>query len=381
MIKRAVFVIWMHLLSLFNMFRSNLANELTLALCSGTVLVLFFHIFHNFISKHLNEVSILASYYVGNFFALFTVFAVSIFLGKRISFFFHSPKNTFSFLKSMGEEPRVLRVFQVVYLPFLILVIFVPFWSLVTYFFVAWFFWEKVLYFILCALLCSISSVSYRFKFNREENQKNLFELKRRSIQKALYDWRVKQILLRNKTSLFLIGSSFSLMFFLGFCHYLGVQDFFVFLLCFLSGLLTGTAICVQISEDFRSIWLERNAGISHHSYMKAVFQLCTALALLLILTVSFFYISSLFALNQSFDLISLLFLIKLCLLSCVPILLVNCIALQIDPRRPLVQSLVLLLISLFFCTALLINLAFLILFPFLFSYAKTSQNNRFYTI
>lgn len=381
MIKRALVVLWMHISSLFNMLKSNLANELTLALCSSTVLILFFYIFHNFISEQLNQVSGLASYYLGNFFAFFVLFSISIFMGKRINLFFHSPQNTYCFAKNIGEEPRVLLFFQVLYLPFFILVVYLPFWFIVTCFFVDWSFWEKIVYFSISVILCSITSMSHRFKSKIEKTQTKLFKLKSRSIQKALYDWRVRQMLLKNNLSLFLLGVSFGLMFFLGFCNYLGVQEFFVFLLCFLSGVLTGTAICFQISEDFRSIWLERNAGVSHHSYMKAIFQLSNVLALLLVFTVSFFYISSLIARSQAFDLISFLFLIKLCLLSCVPIWLVNCIALQIEPRRPFVQSIVLLLISLFLCTALLINLGFLILFPFIFSYAKTSQNNRFYTI
>ena len=239
--------------------------------------------------------------------------------------------------------------------------------------------------YVICLFICLLVSVFSYFSFayfsSFEKKEYKFFEIKEFAPERVLYVWRVKRIFYRERVFSFLLFSTFFCLFGVGFLGFKLQEDFFLMTASYALGFVLGSVICFQITEEFKSIWLERNAGVSHKNYMKSLQLLTHCIGLCGIGSLSLGLFLSFFLFGESFNGESFVFLVKAGALVYVPVWLVNCIALQLDPRNAQVQVIILFLLSLFLCTAIMINLLFILLCFGFHIYGQDSQKNRFYNI
>ena len=356
----------MHILCLVNMLRYNFANKITLFFCSFFIFSLFFHIFHQFIHRELSFLHGVARFYLINSFALTVFFVTAFFIGKKVYLFNKSPNSICCFLRRRGEDQTVLFLFKCMYIPSMILVLFLPFWLLVTYYFVSWSFFEKILYLLLSSAACFVGYFFLAIKSSFFKISSSLIILSKESVEQILYEWKLKRSFKKNSDSFIILLFALLLVSVLCFLFFFNINFFSLLLISYLAGFLIGGVCCLQISEDFRTIWLERNTGVSHKNYMHSVFSITKIYGLFGVCPIFFFSFISLAFKGYAFNIETLSKIIKLLLVFSLPIWLVNCIALQLDPRNIKVQMMVLFISSLFLCSAIAISPFFLILCPFL---------------
>lgn len=380
MVKQFLILLKMEFFSFLNKVRNNLATGVTVFLCSGVIFTLFVYIFHNFIETYLKDISLAAASLSRDYFGLLLILT-GFFLGVRVvRRFLYEERTILSFAANLGEDPGVLCLYKVFYSPFLFLSRFLPLYLLTYYLFGRWFLLEKREIFLFLSFAC----VSWVFTVQKQKTEKKSsrgkpFKLKQGTAEKALCFWRLKRLLSKRAASRTLLFCGGMLIFLVGLCFYFSLHRIFPLGLAFLAGLLAGFALLVQVGEDFKSVWLERSAGVSHEAYMKAIFQLSSIIVFFSGFLLFFTSVFGFFFTQKAFDLSFFVLLVRLFLLMGVPVFLVNVVALQIDPRKVVIQSLVLFVLSFFLCTAFLVHLSFSLLVPFILSYGQKSQQGRFY--
>ena len=145
--------------------------------------------------------------------------------------------------------------------------------------------------------------------------------------------------------------------------------------LLWLSGLMASYAILTYEAGALRSATYEKLAGMSHRDYLSALWMVVVGLAGLYFLSALTFALGSVM-LHQS---MTAGLALKSSLIAALPILLVPCLIFQVDARRPLLNTLVVLLTSLFVGTAILVSILVMVLFPFAAVYSGKLCADRFY--
>lgn len=366
----------MEFFSQVRMFKENLSKKLTFFICSLIILALILHLYHDFAHTHLGPISLKLSSF-SSYFAYFSLIAVgNFFLKKQIKTFLYSDETTHSFAKTMGESNSLLKIYKFVVSPFLFLISYVPFWATAIYFFGKFSILIHFFSLILPPLLIPFTSL----RSKKETKTYKLLNLKRKAPYRALLEWRYEQIWYKNKITKRLII----------FCCFLEIAAPFLLLktkaelpslvLSFLGSFLGGVALLIQIGKDFESIWLERMSGVSHEKYLSTIFQLANLIGLCLIFFSCFSFVLLCFF-SETHFVLSFSLLLKFITLSYISLATVPLIVLQIDPRKVFFQCAILFVLSLFFSTILIMNFWLFLLCPFVWSYAKKSQSDRFYTI
>ena len=367
----------MEFFSQLRMFQENLSKKLTILLCSLLVLALALYLYHDFAHTYLGPISSKLAK-LSSYVAFFFLIAVgTFFLKKQIKTFLASEETTHSFAKTLGESDGLLKFYKFVLSPFLFLISYVPFWWVAIYFFGKFSILTHILFLILPPLLIPFTFLK---KKNVAKKDYRLLNGKISTPSRALLEWRYEQMWYKNKITKILLMSA----------TFLGIASPFFILntktelpslsLIFLGSLSAGIALLIQIGKDFETIWLERMSGVSHEKYLNTIFQLSNLIGLCLAFLTSLSFVILCFIPERNFVL-SFSLLIKFITLSYIPVATVPLIVLQMDPRKVFFQSVILLVISLFFYTLLLMEFSLFLLFPFVLSYAKKSQLNRFYTI
>ena len=381
MVKRLYMLSKMEFSSLFNKIKSHFATKITTFLSSSVVFFLFVHIFRDFKEKHLKLISLEISDFFGTFFALFLLLIGGSLCSKSLRSFLFSQKRSLNFARTLGEEDTVLKFHTIFHTFLLIFSVYLPFFLLSFYFFASWRGLELIFYFTFPLVFCFF----YYFFLKRSSYQlgeRRISSLADKALtqQEALYKWRSERLLGDPLMKALFILSTFLTI--LG-TYLFSVREFRLLSVClyFCSGFTLGVAVLYCVSEDFKSIWLERLSGVSHDSYMKSVLYLAKIIAFFIVI----FHIASL-VLNLLFWQVTLDQSLSLLVFQCLviqisPIFLVNIMALQVDPRKLLTQVILLFMIGLFFCSAVLIHPLAFLFWPVLYSYGKKSQQDRFYTI
>ncbi len=367
----------MEFFSQYRMFKENLSKKLTLLLCSFIVLALSLYLYQDFAHTYLGPISSKLAQF-SSYIAFFFLIAVgTFFLKKQITTFLASEETTHSFAKTLGESDSLLKFYKFVLSPFLFLISYFPFWWVAIYFFGEFSILTHILFLLLPPLLIPFTFLK---KQNTSKRNYKLLNGKTSTPYRALLEWRYNQMWYKNKiTKLLLLSSAF-----------LGIASPFFLLntkaklpsmsFIFLGSLLAGIALLIQIGNDFGSVWLERMSGVSHEKYLRAIFQLANLIGFCLVFLTCLSFAILYFLPGRHF-VFSFSILIKFIILSYVPVGTVPLIVLQVDPRKVFFQSIILCVLSLFFSTLLLMEFSLFLLFPFVLSYAKKSQSNRFYTI
>lgn len=145
--------------------------------------------------------------------------------------------------------------------------------------------------------------------------------------------------------------------------------------LLWLSGLMASYAIFTYEAGALRSATYEKLAGMSHTDYLSALWMVVVGVGGLYFLSALAFTLGSV-VLHQS---MTVGLALKSSLIAALPILLAPCLIFQVDARRPLLNTLVVLLTSLFVGTAVLVSLVVMVVFPFAAVYSGKLCADRFY--
>lgn len=180
--------------------------------------------------------------------------------------------------------------------------------------------------------------------------------------------WRLVRLWIYNKSCRILLLAAIALQCFMALRNSAPLG--FLWLMGLLSGLLAGVAHILVAAEDLRSSWLEKNAGLSHESFMGTQMQIAVLLAVLLWAPTLFLVLFSELPLTQRLSLM----LIGPSVSAMVP-----GIILQIDGRRPEISAGVLVLLGLFVGTAVLAHPLGFLLTILVVSYGVSSQSDRYY--
>ena len=379
--ERFWFAIRVQLESYFRRLGHNIGTKLTLLVCVSILFFLFFHIFFQFIHRDLKVVPPQTRMAFSNSFAFVVLCFVAWFSGKHIYFSLKGKKSFGFYMRFIGENPRSIRFFQLIFTILLLNIIISPFWWVITGYFVIWSFPQKVYGFFFYTILTLFAFLVWnRVKKNRKDEMTQGNFPSKVNKQDAIYFWRLRKSFYRFPLNSLWFAVLISLMF-MGLVSK-SLESMILFqIMAYLQGLALGLLVCFEQSKSFKASWVERSLGVSHEVYSKSLFRITTYISVSGVVSYLLGFIMSLPFASLGFSWSLVLRIFSLCSLISVPVLLVNCIAFQLNPRSFHTLSLLLFLTSLFLTTAIVMNPLFVLAFPVIYSYAKESQKDRFHTI
>ncbi len=344
------------LVSLFRGVVSNVWNYLTLALCSAVLIALFLYVFNDLLTKQLSglpqlEVLSLAFGWIAGSIIQFRLLYIS---GQA-----HELSRFGQFINGDPGEIRSLNTSRMLLWrilgPGIVwgVISTLPYWSAYK---VAAFF------FVNLAIFTGTKGSAKLQSWLPRLSPKFLAPFS------PILRWRLVRLFIYNESCRILLLTAFVFQCLIVFRNSASLG--FLWLLALLSGILTGVAHILVAAEDLRSSWLEKNAGLSHESFIRTQIAVSILLALFLMLPSILLGLISDLPLNQ-----------KLSLMLTGPAVsaMVPGIILQIDGRRPEISAVVLILLGLFVGTAVLAHpLSFLLTF-LVVSYGVSSQSDRYY--
>ena len=375
--SRARYLNYLSYSSLIKRIRYDLAKEAVIGFCSLIIISLFYYIFNDFLNTEIQKISLKMRDSFAEYLANVLLIVTAIAAGRSVrneKFDDRSCGNAFKFL---GEDPKVIRKFWMLRIPSKVVLFYVPSWFICLNSLVDWQ-WTRIVAYLFGMLVISTLLIFYPGSTTVETevvaSRKSILSNHPYSASAALLQWRLKQMLQRNRLAQIFISIS------LGFSAFLAALSHpiepFVIFLSMLSGLLMAFAVSFQIASDLSYSWIEKNLGVSHESYLGTLFKLSVILGSLSgAASMGFFGINTLIngiGLNWSL-------LIKVFFIGLTPSFLVPNIIFQIDARRTFIQVLNIILASLFVSTAIFANLAGVLLLPLIAYYGVSSQQGRFY--
>ncbi|MEI8026540.1 MAG: hypothetical protein WCI18_09340 [Pseudomonadota bacterium] len=344
------------LVSLYRGVVSNVWNYLTLALCSGVLMALFFYVFNDLLTKQLTglpqlEALSLAFGWIGGSLAQFRLLYIS---GQphelsRFGQFINGDPGEISNLNS--SRTLLWRILG----PGIVWAVIstLPYWN---------FYKVAALFFFNIALFIGTKGTTRLQSWLPRLSPKFLAPFS------PILRWRLVRLFIYNESCRILLLMALGFQCLMVFRNSASLG--FLWLLALLSGILTGVAHILVAAEDLKSSWLEKNAGLSHESFIKTQISLSMLLAILLFLPSLLLGVVSDLPLSQR---------LSLMLTGPAVSAMVPGIILQIDGRRPEISAVVLVLLGLFVGTAILAHPLSFLLTILVVSYGVSSQSDRYY--
>ena len=376
MILRAFYLYFLTIKSFFNRLKSNFVREFVIALCGLIIAVLFYHIFNDFLNHQMNSISLKMRETFAYFLGYCLLLVVGIACGQSLRKYWRVKRSHYNTAKFLGEDPRVLKMVWIFLIPNNLMVYFLP----VIYILIKLLYWnlddlQRYLPFaVILTFVVGFSGILKDQKFELDKTYKMLLKDSPLSCESAMFYWRLKQLLFRNKITkvccIFAVLLAF-LIFFLP-----NNISPLIFLVSLLAGLMIGISLSFQLSFDLEYSWVEKNLGVSHDQYLWTLIKLSTFLGTMIgfltclihTFTVSFKEID-----ETWFEIIKIFFI------AATPAFLFPNIAFQIDGRKAGIQIMNLILVSIFVATAVYASIFAILLFPLITYYGIDTQRGRFY--
>ncbi|MFK7823101.1 MAG: hypothetical protein AB8G05_03030 [Oligoflexales bacterium] len=375
--SRAWYLYFLSYTSLIKRVRYDLAKEIVIAFCSFIIISLFYYIFNDFLNIEIQKISLKMRDGLANYLANIVILVTAIATGRSIRKERVDSRSCGNAFKFLGEQPKVLQGFWLLRIPSKLLMFYLPCWFICLYSLVDWPL-TLVFSYLFGMLIISLLLIFYpKSGLSESESQiSKISILKDRSYSasSALLNWRLKQILARNRLAQIFILSSFIFSAFL--LTLSNPIEPFVIFLCMLAGLQMAFALSFQVAYDLSYSWIEKNLGISHENYLATLFKLALILGSMSGLISMLCYGINSFTIAGKLNWI---ICVKIFFIGMTPAFLVPNIIFQIDGRRTFIQILNIILASLFVSTAIFASLAGVLLLPLIAYYGVTSQQGRFY--
>ena len=364
----------MHLKSIYNRIRYDLAKEIVVLICSTVLLALFYYIFNDFLNSKIANLSVAMQQKLGQYLSGILFFITVLACGKHLSQL--GSQGIADFAAVRGENGQLLKAYRWS----------VQFFTIFFYHGFAWVIAVSTLYtfkihtnYILATTMIIVSLFLGNWFKARHASKKHSIKTlpeKRLDLLSSLIHWRKQHLLKRNRLALFCLVLSVILTCLTLLAATSSKPELLGFIICLIAGCVVSSAVYLQLAEDLNFSWAEQSFGVTHNEMMKATDRICLQLALMFgILAGIFLFLSTKIFENS----LSWLQLAQLVFVISVPILLTSSLAFQIDARKPAIPILSNILVSLFIATAILAHIASIILIPLAIYYAKSNQLDRFY--
>ncbi len=373
---RSVTLLFLNLKSFIHKIRYDLVNECVVGICSLVLFSTFFYIFNDFLNDKVASISSSMKNSLAVASSLILIALISYFIS---SFIKKENTNTSSFTRFtffIGESNTIRQVYRFLRTLIVAVVLFSISW-LIIYRYIHKFSFNSFL--IIQALSIVAIYVLTLMNFSSHDRIRNYDYTRCHSTVSTMVRFRLNSITRSHLSLFFLVLSVISI---LTGCYFLisGSPLILPMLLCFLAGFFIATVTSCQTKSDLESIWIDRLLGVSEKDFFKTyrylilILTSLVGLPLLISLIISFTAEVSSMDFPQM-DVLKLPFILLVC-----PYLMPNLIF-QIDPKRPIIQILIVFMIGLFVATALWASWLSLLLVFIINYYGRTTQEKRFYRV
>lgn len=367
---RIFILLKMQILAFFHKVWTDLVREVVIAICGLILFALFYYVFNDFIHAELLSVGVHWQKRLAATLAWSLLTIVAFFGGRTINALIFLRSSLLQFSHFLGESPRVRRQFIVSSIVLTMLLFLGPTIAFLQSWLKAWSIIDTPIIGGVCLSGALIGFVAKR-QGKLPSTQKEVFLPKNPIL--CLVVWRLRQILGRSRV---IRLASLMLLPFFGIHIYISTYALPLvasFAACFCISLLFASGLSLHFAEDIRHSWLERQSGVSHDSFLLALNVVCTGIGLLLATMTVLVYLLF-FPHSLAWQPIVTLGATTFSFPALVPQ-----VFFQIDPRRPALIIMSIFLIGLFTTTAILSTPLGILLFPLIYYYGWTSQQERFY--
>ena len=373
---RSILLLVLNLKSFIHKIRYDLVNECVVGICSLVLFSTFFYIFNDFLNDKVASISSSMKEGLSKTSSLILVALLSYFISsfikkERID---NSSFTRFSFF--IGESPTIRRMYRYLRASIITVVLFSIGWWIIYRYIHRFSFSSFLIIQILSLIFIYILTL---LNFSSSKKIRNFDYTRCHSLVSTMVRFRLNSIR-RSHLSLFFLVLSFISI--LNSCYFLISKAPLILsmLLCFLAGFFIASITSCQTKQDLESIWIDRLVGVSEKDFFKTYRYLIlilsgiVAIPLLIALSITILNTSALTGIS-TVDILKLPFILLVC-----PYLMPNLIF-QIDPKRPIIQILIVFMIGLFVATALWASWLALLLVFIINYYGRTTQEKRFYRV
>jgi hypothetical protein len=362
----------------------SFATELVIGFSAGILIALFYYLFSDFLNTQVAAISPTLQRSLGSGLSLIILTLVAIHVGILLARQQSSPNLLPRVVARLGENPQTLRGYYLLQIPSLIAGYYLPSFSLVLLGFAQWQLREVTAVLIGMLLLSgftywrTVTKGALQGTQLRTQHTRPLLGEASKPALFTLMLWRLKQMIFRIKSTRILLSCALLLALGNGLWSTQGVPPLLTLVLAYFTGLLSAAALILCIAEDCRSLWIERNCGVSHELYLRALQLLagCIGSATALLSAAALSY-----PLFVAYPSLSGEVVAKAALVSFACPFLVPYLALQIDGKRSGVQIITAVLVSLLLVTAIFAHILSVLLLPLIASYGLKAQRGRFYNL
>ncbi len=353
----------------------DLQREIVIALCGLIIAGLFAYVFGDFVEGHIARISVTGRDRIATVIAVILTTIAPCFIAVRSRRKLYEPGGLATVLHRIGEEKRVVRQMASI-------------WQIITAFSTA-----ALMIFVVKEFFPSVGTAIFATNFLAlcialvgliltsspaiRSDQKSGTQLRiwndspGSSKTRSMLSWRVFQIIRRNPLIRWCAALSMFALIGVALSSLSGSHPIVALGFGLLAGLGWSMIFPLQLQEDLRNSWTEKNAGVSHQDLIRnynIMTQTSGAALTLLIFLLGFMWQSTDWMIWLQVGLASASF----CLIT--PGMLF-----QIDARRPLLQIAIILLFGIFIATGIYVHLAAVVLIPLLNYYTVQYQNGRYY--
>lgn len=373
---RALLLLILNIKSFFHKLRFDLVEECVVGICSLVLFATFFYIFNDFLNDKIASVSDKMKEHISILSSLILLSVTSYFSSVFIKKESKKIPSFTRFCFSIGESFKIYFSFILIRTLLGLLFLFGISW---------WIIYRYIHTFSITSFvslqLVFLASVFFLLKLNFLSSTTRTLcnhDYSRCSSKiSTLLRFRLDMIF-RSKICLFFLSLSFISSVLV--CYFLSISSPIIIsmFLCFICGFFIAVTTSCQVKSDLESIWIDRLVGVSQEDFFSTYKRLTFILSGVSFILVS---IAVLIVVLKTSEIYSAIDLIKLpfILLVC-PYLMPNLIF-QIDPKRPIVQILIVFMIGLFLATALWVSWLSILLVFILNYYGRTTQDKRFYRV
>lgn len=361
--------------------RYDLYTEITFLLSAAILAATFFYIFGDFISVRLGQVSTHLAAHLGNGMGVALVMAACASLWVRWSD--HKAEDEYRLLAlNLGESQSVVDGWIRLRRGFILLLHLLPTQVLAQQLFFHWPWWGQWLVWLVGLFVVSLlirAGITPMQKTSPEAQQPRpaggkggLLEDQDVHASKAwlMLKWRVSQLCRRNRSAQVSggLGGVFLGLYALSVWWQVPLPGLFLTLSA--SAVFVTMMLSMQLQEDLRAAWLERNLGVAHEDLVGTYWIIGLVLSLMTLIIAGLVH-----ALVYGWSWESL----QMGAVAGVLPVLFSSSMLQLEPRRPLVQLMVWVLLQLFIGTALIAHVLTMLLVPIVIVYGHQLQAGRYY--
>ena len=357
--------------------RHDLAAEITVLICAAVIVGLFIYVFRDFLTVKLQSLNAQAARIGATGFALLLLASVSVVIAAGRSRHRADPQSLGSLLLRLGEDARCVSTYEHVRSLCQIAVAYAVTWWIVWRWFVRWDLTTAIAIQVF-ALAALMGSARWRHVSIRAEDVRAPIITPAEaagSRSEALFLWRWRQLIRRNRAARAAFIAAGALGLVIAACGLMGLPVIVAMALSIVLGTFAAMTLPFQLQEDLRYSWAEQGMGVSHAEIAVSYQKIGTLVALGAGLVACSTYLVGALVAGSPVTMEAA----KLIATAAVGPALMPGLLFQIDPRRPLIQILVVFLAGLFIGTAVAAHWLGVALIPIAAVYAQRYQAGRFY--